>query len=191
MKHVIAIILTLCVAAPAAWAQVDTETPTETPTATPTATPTNTPTSTPTATPTSTPTSTPTATPTSTPTNTPTQTPTAVATPLADFDINVNNARGAWSYLSLADGNEVAIVGAPTDGRLFITDLVISSTAAASVQVSSGSKVLGVYHLGVGIPLVFSPSRPLYGNARDDIRVKRTAGSAAVAVQMRTGTAPQ
>lgn len=140
---------------------------------------------------TNTPTRTPTATPTSTPTHTPTHTPTAVATPLADFDVNFGNLRGAWSYLSLADGNEVAIVGAPSSGRLYITDMVLSSTAAASVQVASGTKVLGVYHLGAGIPLVFSPTAPLYGNATDDIRVKRNAGTAPVAVQMRTGTAVQ
>jgi len=140
---------------------------------------------------TNTPTSTPTRTPTATPTNTPTQTPTAVMTPLVDADVNPYNARGSWSYWSLADSNEVTIVGAPSDGRLMISDLVASSTAAASLQVSSGSKVLAVYHLGAGIPLVFRPTVALYGDARNDIRIKRTAGTAAVGVQMRTAISNQ
>jgi hypothetical protein len=140
---------------------------------------------------TNTPTSTPTRTPTSTPTHTPTQTPTAVTTPLADAEINAANLRGFWSYWSLADGNEVTIIGAPSDGRILLTDIILSSTAAASVQVSSGAKVLAVYHVAAGVPLVLRPSAPLYGNARDDVRIKRTAGSAAVGVQVRHAVSNQ
>jgi hypothetical protein len=70
--------LALYALAPAARAQVDTETPTETPSETPTDTPADTPTDTPVVVPTETPTDTPAAAPTDTPADTPTDTPVVV-----------------------------------------------------------------------------------------------------------------